>query len=164
MRDRFDGKEVPSRYEVQFIRKDGKEIWGDISVTLVPFRGRLALQVAFIDITDRKQAEEALKRSEERYRSLVERAPDAIIIHDKETIRYVNPEAVKLLGASHRDELIGKSIMSIIPLSHQDWLRSAIQGSLEAHGKRDWASVGDSPAPPRWGGGMDRRAWNQDIL
>jgi PAS domain S-box-containing protein len=131
MQDRMAGKEVPSRYEVRFIRKDGTLLWGDLSVSIVSYQGRKALQVTFIDITERKRAEEALQRSEEEYRNLVERAPDAILIHQGEKILYVNPEAVRLLGASHRDELMGHDLMSIVPPSYQGWLRSTVQKTLE---------------------------------
>ena len=52
------------------------------------------------DITDRKLAEEALKESEEKYRNLVERANDGIMIIQDGTIQYANPVLAKLWGGS----------------------------------------------------------------
>ncbi len=55
----------------------------------------------------------AIRRSadrDERYERLVELAPDGILIHDGERIVMANTAAVRLAGADHRDQLIGRSI------------------------------------------------------
>jgi PAS domain S-box-containing protein len=70
--------------------------------------------LAFKDITDQKQTEEALKSSETRYRRLFETAPDGILILDAETgqISEVNPFLVEMLGYSH-EEFLGKKLWEI---------------------------------------------------
>ena len=70
--------------------------------------------LAFEDITDRKQTEEALKISEKRYRRLFETAQDGILILDAETgeISDVNPFLVEMLGYSHED-FLGKKLWEI---------------------------------------------------
>jgi formate hydrogenlyase transcriptional activator len=70
--------------------------------------------LAFEDVTDKKQTEEALKSSEKRYRRLFETAQDGILILDAETgqISDVNPFLVEMLGYSHED-FLGKKLWEI---------------------------------------------------
>jgi two-component system cell cycle sensor histidine kinase/response regulator CckA len=72
-----------------------------------------------------------LKESEERYRRLVEYSPDAIAVHSEGTIRYVNPAAVTLLGASNATELIGKPFLDIIHPDFRDSVHKQIISVLK---------------------------------
>ncbi|HBH86995.1 MAG TPA: Fis family transcriptional regulator [Syntrophaceae bacterium] len=77
-------------------------------------KGTDRILLAFEDITDQKQTEEALKSSEKRYRRLFESAQDGILILDAETgqISDVNPFLVEMLGYSHED-FLGKKLWEI---------------------------------------------------
>jgi diguanylate cyclase (GGDEF)-like protein/PAS domain S-box-containing protein len=59
------------------------------------------------DIDDQRRAEEALRETEQRYRLLVELAPDAVIVHSGGIIEYANPAAARLLGATSPKRLAG---------------------------------------------------------
>jgi PAS domain S-box-containing protein len=61
-----------------------------------------------MDVTSRRFTEEALRYSEDRYRSLVELSPDAVFVNRNNRIVFVNQAAVRLFGASSADELVGK--------------------------------------------------------
>lgn len=78
------------------------------------------------DITARKDAENALRESEERYERLIEMAPDAIIVHVGGEITFCNNAAAKLVGASSQDELIGNSVFDYVPSETKDMLHTRI--------------------------------------
>jgi PAS domain S-box-containing protein len=85
-------------------RADGRQGWGSATATLVRFHGKPALLVAMMDITEMKEKEDALRASEAKWRSLVESAPEFILITDPERrVQFVNRvrsgrEAGYLLG------------------------------------------------------------------
>jgi len=113
---RLQGKEVPEIYDYRGIRKDGSIVWVEMKVSVFyKSDGTPVSQATFVDITKRKLFEEALSKSEARYRSLVEQASDGIFLIDASG-RYidVNPRACQMLGFS-RPELVGKNLMDLIP-------------------------------------------------
>lgn len=80
-----------------------------------------------IDVTERKQAEEKLRDSEEKYRNIVETANEIILITDKESIStYVNKKMVDMLGYT-LEEFIGKPIWSFI----SEECKSVVKMNLE---------------------------------
>jgi PAS domain S-box-containing protein len=97
-------------FEHQVLRKDGSRIWISVNARVVrDEQGSIRYYEGTAqDITDRKQAEEALRESEERYRDLFENAKDAIYVQDlKGTYLSVNRAAENLSGYD-RNEIIGK--------------------------------------------------------
>ncbi|HEX8457288.1 MAG TPA: PAS domain S-box protein [Pyrinomonadaceae bacterium] len=74
-------------------KKDGTRIFVEISSQLIDFGGRTARLVLINDVTERKQAEAALRESEERYRELFENAKDVIYTTDLEG-RYITVNRV----------------------------------------------------------------------
>ncbi len=64
MTKRLAGEPVPARQEFRFLRKDGQVRWVETMARVMDYRGKPAVQVSYLDITDRKQAEEALHRRE----------------------------------------------------------------------------------------------------
>jgi PAS domain S-box-containing protein len=104
------------QYETLRLRKDGKLI--NISLTIFPVydnQGKItAASIISTDITRRKEAEEKLRVSEEKYRNIVETANELILTTDNENvITYVNKRIVDMLGYT-TEELIGRPIWGFI--------------------------------------------------
>ncbi len=110
-RDRLQGKEVPDRYEFRFIHKDGRVYWLESCASLITYQGTPATQLAVVDITERRRAEQALRESEERYRTFFENATDIIYTGDLTTkkLTSVNQAIERILGYT-AEEVLGTRI------------------------------------------------------
>lgn len=101
--------------ELYGLRKDGSEFPVDIMLSPVDASGESYVLAVVRDVTRRKKAEEALRRSEARLRSLFEFSPDAILVIDeKGKITEANAQVDSFFGYS-RAELIGKTVELLIP-------------------------------------------------
>jgi diguanylate cyclase (GGDEF)-like protein/PAS domain S-box-containing protein len=95
-------------YEYRFVKKNGEIIWVLEKVTSTEYKGKRATVGSFLDITERKSAEEALLRSEARYRSIVETGGAGVLTGDLNgNITFVNEAFCKILGYS-QEELTGR--------------------------------------------------------
>lgn len=109
------GEQVPAHYEFKITRKDGRCRWLDFAGAAIRYRGKLAGLGIVYDITDRKEAEERLRESEETYRTLVDASPDAVTMTDlKGIMTYVSDQTLKLHGYEKADELLGRSALILI--------------------------------------------------
>ncbi|MHB1317616.1 MAG: PAS domain S-box protein [Anaerolineae bacterium] len=72
------------------------------------------------DITERKQADEALQESEARFRTLFEAAPEGIFVHSNGRLTFVNPAICSMMGASSPEELLGTHYLDLIPPEYRE--------------------------------------------
>lgn len=105
----------PHDFEYRMVAADGRIVWiHDVVTVVVENDQPVRLRGVMLDITERKQAEEALRESEERYRVLVEFSPNSICVHRDGKLLYVNPAGVRLFGAKNLAELVGRSVLDFI--------------------------------------------------
>lgn len=94
--------------EVQFVRADGRTGYLESVAMPTKYEGENSVLSLGRDITERKEAEEALRDSEERFRIIFEIAPDCIFLKDRDLkYTHVNPAVETLFGVPARD-IIGK--------------------------------------------------------
>jgi PAS domain S-box-containing protein len=72
----------------------------------------IAGQIAFA--IGRRRSEEALRESEERYRRLVEVCPVGVLVHSEGRLAFVNPAAVRLVGAERAEDLVGRPMLDLV--------------------------------------------------
>lgn len=116
-------------FTYRFIAKNGNVFWLNDIVNVVVEEGKPSLlRGVMFNITKQKQIEEALRESEEKYRKLVENSPDAVVIYIDDKIVFVNEEGIRMIGATNREEIIGKSVLQFV---HPDSMESVIQRMIE---------------------------------
>ena len=122
--------------EYRLIAKDGRVVWvRDESDLLRDEAGSpLCWQGVLLDITERKRAEEALRRSEERFRSLIQNAPDVIMVLDADgTILYDSPSIRRVLGYE-AGERIGHNGLEYVHPEDLARARSTFADALDSPG------------------------------
>jgi PAS domain S-box-containing protein len=113
MKEKLMGK-PPSPLEIKFKRRDGTWMWVEMTGKAFWEHGvHAGVQIVGRDVTERKQAEEALQQSEERLKTYIESAPDGVYINDlKGTFLYGNRKAEEIIGHK-KEELLGKSFLKL---------------------------------------------------
>jgi len=108
-------REIVSAENIPLKRKDGSVFYADINSSPITLSGKTYLMGFFRDITKRKNAEDALRESQERFRSLVETTSAWIWEVDKNGVyTYVSPKVKDLLGYTP-EEVIGKTPFDFMP-------------------------------------------------
>ncbi|MFZ3059144.1 MAG: PAS domain S-box protein [Candidatus Methanoperedens sp.] len=119
--------------EAEVITKSGKIKPVQISASVTIVREKPIIQGIFRDITERKQAENALKESEERYRRLADFSPYGIGIHSDGKFVFVNTAGAGILGAANPEELIGIPVLQIIHPDYRELVKERIR--MQEEGK-----------------------------
>ncbi len=119
--------------------RDGTERIFMVSSRIITFRGDSCVLSVMHDVTGRRKAEDELKASEQRYRTLFEEAPDGILIADSES-RYLdaNTSICRMLGY-RREELVGLHATDIVASSESENIApalSTIKSGRDYH--REW--------------------------
>ncbi len=118
------GDTVPEQYETTLVSKDGTTHPVELGTRVTDYAGKPALSVVIRDITERKQAEEALRYSEQHFRALIENAQDAIVILNGDgTIRYESPSMERMMGRKAKSR-IGKDPSEF---AHPDDILNVVQ-------------------------------------
>jgi PAS domain S-box-containing protein len=104
----------PPYYDIKVRCKDGSAIMLHTLSNIITLGGRPVIMVTMMDVTQTYKTEEALKASEERYRTLVESSRDSILITDSSgNVIFANAACVRLVGVSS-EEILGRNIYTVV--------------------------------------------------
>jgi PAS domain S-box-containing protein len=125
----LEGKRDHDEWEQKFIHRDGRVIIADGSFAVVRDAAGKPLYLLNMtkDITDRKQAEDALKESEAYTKVLFQKSFIPLVVKDPETGRFIdcNQAAIDIYDYSSRDEVLGKTALDVSAPTQYDGTDSA---------------------------------------
>lgn len=117
---RYSGIDVEENYEFRALNKSGEPIWLELLATTINYAGQSACMGNVIDISSRRQTEEALRESEKRFRELADSLPQVVFETDeKGNLTFANKNAFDVFGYTKDDVDKGINVLqAIIPAEH----------------------------------------------
>ena len=110
---RITGEKIQP-YEIILKMRDDSEFPAILYGAKIIYQGRPADEITLVDITERKQAEDALRKSQEQYKMLLEASMDAISVNVGTKLVYVNKRCAELLGVSDPSQLVGQDFLEFV--------------------------------------------------
>lgn len=128
LRKRYDGEILSSHYELRFVTRDGDirdaEVFGSASV----YRNKPAVLGTFLDITERKHADENIRKSEDRLRTIIDAEPECVKTIDANgNLLDMNPAGLAMLEIDSFDEAIGKPLLHYVDKPYREAFRGLLQ-------------------------------------
>jgi len=128
-REVMEANRAKLNYEEPQKKKDESTGW--LRMNKVPLHDKdgrvIGVLGTYEDVTELKQAEEVLRESEQRFRSLLDNAPDAIYVQTKECIAYVNRAMLQLLRAERPEQLLGQPVLDMVAPEWREIVRERMQ-------------------------------------
>ena len=109
------GAVIGKTLDLQAVRKDGKEIAVQLSLSSIQLHGEWHAVGILRDITERKRLEETLQKSEVKFRSLFDSTVDAVMLLDEKGFFDCNEATLRMMGCSSRDEFCSKHPADLSP-------------------------------------------------
>jgi PAS domain S-box-containing protein len=114
MERRFQGEPAETSLEFRAVRKDGTIVWLEVFSNLIEYKGQPAVLGMFLDISERKKTEQALRASEERYRELANSVPELVFEADLTgKITFMSQRAFDFTGFTN-EELEGRNLLEFL--------------------------------------------------
>ncbi|MBU0727644.1 PAS domain-containing protein, partial [Patescibacteria group bacterium] len=112
---------APRNYEAQFIDKNGNIRYIYLTVAMIP--GTTKSIASLLDISKRKEAQKALKESEEKYRSMIDQSMVGICMLKDTKVVFANKKLANIFGYSLPKDLMGKDISKFLSKESFDLAR-----------------------------------------
>ena len=123
---------VPYDLELEIVSAKGVRKWVRTIGRPVMENGQVVwAQGSMQDITERVRADEALRESEDRFRTLIEAAPEGVFVQCEGRFEFMNPAMAQILGAESPEQLIGTSLWDRTAPEFHELVRSRIRHQLD---------------------------------
>jgi PAS domain S-box-containing protein len=117
-----------SQESIRLLAKDGGSCWVELTAHPITHLDRPAVQVVFMDISERVVAEERLREVEQNWRALIHNAPQVVALVDREErVEYIN----RPVGGQDPAGMVGASIYEFIPEPMHDRFGAVIREVLQ---------------------------------
>ncbi len=123
----------PATVEHVHYHKDGRASYEEVhAYPLFDSQGNVSQAIEYtLDITDRKRAEQALKSSEKRFRTLTESSPIGITIIQRGKRQYVNPAVVSMFGYESAEDVLRLEVEDLYDSQMGEMIKDLIETELE---------------------------------
>ena len=121
--------------ELRMTKSDGNLVWIQMAATIVyDADGAYAIRMVLTDVSERELMASALQEREERYRTMVEWSPEAIIVHRHGSLIYANTAALQLFGTQAVQDLVGKPLLERVHPDFHAVVQARAQAMAETKG------------------------------
>ncbi len=118
---RLQGENFTDAYPMRLVSREGKVAWVELRAALTQWEGKVATLAVLNNITERKDAEDALRQSEEKYRTILEQMDEGYYEVDAQgNYTFFNDAIARKLGYN-RDELFGMNYKAYV--AREEWHR-----------------------------------------
>ena len=122
-----EDSELSTHYTCRIMTKSNKVKWIELHSKRILYKRRAAVFITFIDITEKREAEEKLIESEKKFRHLFENSPYGIVLIDQSGIIVEMNSTIPKLFGYKKEQLVGKNYVKLIGI-YPDETKPAIRG------------------------------------
>jgi PAS domain S-box-containing protein len=110
---RMRGENPPHTYLANFLKKDGSVFLAEMTTSSIEIGGKKASFISMRDITEKMKMENALRESEEKYKTLIENATDGIVITQNGQLKFANRSMCEMMGYT-QEEMLDRSFFDFV--------------------------------------------------
>jgi|GEM_PF-953806 len=134
---RMAGEDFSSLYRSRLIRKDKKIITVELNARTSYYNEKPAAFIIIRDISEREEMEDALRKSEDRFRRMIQSLQEGLFVVQDEKFIFVNEAIVDILGYTV-EEMTGRLFYDVMPPENMEQIMSRHQDRIKGE-KGSWS-------------------------